>query len=155
MGIPTVHSLPLDRPRPVVQEFDGSSHTQLLDADLYQDLQALAKRQNVTMFMLLNSALATLISRYSRETDIVIGSPIANREDASLQPMIGFFVQLLCVAVECRQHLQSYYKQRVLFTQCTNISKYRLRSLLTSYNQAFKPYRFSKSCSCCNNDKAI
>ena len=96
-GIPTVHSLPLDRPRPAVQSYAGQLHTHMVNQNTMQQLQQLAREHDVTLYMVLSAAFATLISRYSGEQDIVIGSAIANREHAEVEGLIGFFINTLLV----------------------------------------------------------
>lgn len=93
--LPLVHSLPLDFPRPAAQSFEGSSHVHVLDRTLSDQLKALSLAQGTTLFMTLQTAFAVLLSRYSNETDIVMGMPIANRTQAELSPLIGFFVNTL------------------------------------------------------------
>ena len=94
-GIPSVHSLPLDKVRPAQQQFKGRIITRHFDVDLCKQLSHLAKVQDVTLFMLLESAFALLIARWSHEEDIVIGSPIAGRTQGQLESLIGFFVNTL------------------------------------------------------------
>jgi amino acid adenylation domain-containing protein len=94
-GLPTVHGLPLDRTRPPTPSYRGGIVNQRLSADIRQGLHAVAQSQGATLFMALNAAFACLLSRYSGECDIVIGSPIANRERAELAPLVGFFVNIL------------------------------------------------------------
>jgi amino acid adenylation domain-containing protein/non-ribosomal peptide synthase protein (TIGR01720 family) len=94
-NLPAVHNLPLDRPRPSIPSYRGGIVHRRLSAEIWQGLNALAQSHGVTLFMILNAAFATLLSRYSGETDIVIGSPIANREKAELAPLVGFFVNTL------------------------------------------------------------
>ncbi|UAA39457.1 non-ribosomal peptide synthase/polyketide synthase [Paraneptunicella aestuarii] len=93
--LPVVHGLPLDHPRPLVQSFKGASVHHTLDSELVESLYNLARGNQATLFMLLNAAFACLLSRYSGETDIVIGSPIANREQAEVAPLIGVFINNL------------------------------------------------------------
>ncbi len=94
-GLPLVHNLRLDHPRPAVADFVGSMVQHTLPIALKTGLNTLAKTQGVTLFMLLNSALACLLSRYSGVDDIVIGSPVANREQPEIAPLIGFFINTL------------------------------------------------------------
>ncbi|ASD68759.1 non-ribosomal peptide synthetase [Pseudoalteromonas piscicida] len=93
--LPDVHALPLDHPRPPVQSFDGSRVQFALEAQLSTQLKALAVEQNVTLFMLLHAAFSLLLSRYSDCTDIVIGTPVANRRQQELEGLIGCFVNTL------------------------------------------------------------
>jgi amino acid adenylation domain-containing protein len=99
-GIPAVHSLPLDRPRPAYQRFDGAVLRQEIDAELRDGLHRLATRGDASLFMVLQAALAALLSRWSGETDIVIGSPIAGRLHKDIEPLIGFFVNTLVLRTD-------------------------------------------------------
>ncbi|MBV8634310.1 MAG: amino acid adenylation domain-containing protein, partial [Burkholderiaceae bacterium] len=94
-GLPMVHSVPLDHARPPMQSFNGAVHETQIDAGTRQALQALCETQGATLFMGLHAAFSALLARYSNETDIVVGSPIANREQAEVAGLIGFFVNTL------------------------------------------------------------
>ena len=94
-GIPTVHRLPLDRARPAEQDFNGRTFSQHLDPGLRSQLNALAQEHGATLFMLLESAFALLLARWSHQDDVVIGTPIAGRTHSQLEPLIGFFVNTL------------------------------------------------------------
>ncbi|ACB75251.1 non-ribosomal peptide synthetase [Opitutus terrae] len=94
-GAPPVLKLPTDRPRPAVQSFRGGSHAFRLDGEITAQLQALSRRAGTTLFMTLEAAFAVLLSRYSDQPDIVVGTPIANRHRAEIEPLIGFFVNTL------------------------------------------------------------
>src|SRR5690606_28588644 len=72
---PAVHNLPLDYARPASQTFNGAWLEASLDNALLVQLQQLAEQHDVTLFMLLQTAFAVLVSRFSNETDIVMGSP--------------------------------------------------------------------------------
>ncbi|MEO1521594.1 MAG: amino acid adenylation domain-containing protein, partial [Cyanobacteria bacterium J06633_2] len=92
---PTVLELPTDYPRPPVQTFQGSVVPFQLDAELSHKLQTLSQQSGTTLFVTLLSAFAVLLYRYSQTEDIVIGSPIANRNRREIEPLIGFFVNTL------------------------------------------------------------
>ncbi len=94
-GIPPVHSLPLDKPRPAQQRFEGGTIERTLDGQLVAQLEKLAHSHRATLFMVLQSAFALLLGRWSRSDDVVMGSPIAGREHRDLDPLIGFFVNTL------------------------------------------------------------
>jgi hypothetical protein len=79
-GAPTLHSFPLDRPRPPVRSRRGDVVVQRLDADLTSRIALLARDADATLFMVLHAAFATLIGRYSGQSDVVIGTALANRE---------------------------------------------------------------------------
>ncbi|HEX3525463.1 MAG TPA: amino acid adenylation domain-containing protein, partial [Thermoanaerobaculia bacterium] len=94
-GLPLVHSLLLDRPRPARQGFVGGEHVQRLGSGLRERIEACCRESGVTLFIFLQAAFAVLLSRYSQETDIVMGSPIAGRVHRDVEPLIGFFVNTL------------------------------------------------------------
>ncbi|MCF2860486.1 amino acid adenylation domain-containing protein, partial [Pseudoalteromonas sp. SMS1] len=93
--IPPVHSLALDHPRPKKQTFAGAVHRSTTNALIYNEFKALYQKKGCTLFMGLHAAFSVLLSRYSNEVDIVVGSPIANREQAEVAGLIGFFVNTL------------------------------------------------------------
>ncbi|MDR7123189.1 condensation domain-containing protein, partial [Rheinheimera soli] len=117
--IPQIHSLPLDKVRPAQQTFNGKSHNMMVDSTLSGKLQQLCQREGVTLFMLMHSVFALLLSRYSGEQDIVVGSPIAGRAHQDVEPLIGFFVNTLVIRSKVNggqrfsEHLQMV-KQTVL-----------------------------------------
>ncbi len=87
--------LPFDYPRPSIQSTAGATLFVDLDEKLTNSLNALAKKEGVTLFMLLLASFKVLLSRYSGQQDISVGTPIANRTQADLEEMIGFFVNTL------------------------------------------------------------
>jgi len=95
--IPPVIELPLDRPRPAVQTFAGGSQSFQLSPEISQQLKAFSGQAGVTLFMTLLSAFGVLMHRYTHQEDIVIGSPIANRNRQEIEPLIGFFVNTLAL----------------------------------------------------------
>ena len=94
-GAPELLQLPTDRPRPNIQTHRGATQTFSLNIDLTQKLQTLSRESGTTLFMILQAAFATLLYRYSGQSDIVIGSPIANRHYSEIESLIGFFVNTL------------------------------------------------------------
>jgi amino acid adenylation domain-containing protein len=93
-GVPTLE-LPTDRPRPPVPSHRGAQRSTLLPTALVSEIQALGRKEGVTLFMTLLSAFQTLLYRYSGLTDIAVGSPIAGRPRSELEDLIGFFVNTL------------------------------------------------------------
>jgi natural product biosynthesis luciferase-like monooxygenase protein len=93
--LPVAHSLPLDHPRPAIQTFGGQTHYSNISRANHHALEQLCQAQGATLFMGLQAAFSVFLARYSNETDIVIGSPIANREQAEIAPLIGFFMNTL------------------------------------------------------------
>ncbi|MDK2594356.1 non-ribosomal peptide synthetase [Pseudoalteromonas obscura] len=88
---PSLHSLPLDRPRPVSQSYNTSVCVSELPSALLASLKQLAAKENCTLFMLIHAALSLVLMRYGRLNDLVIGTPVANRNQAELANMVGFF----------------------------------------------------------------
>lgn len=94
-GAPELLELPLDRPRPAQQTYRGGLVHFGVEADLAGKLTALFREAEATPFMGFYAAFAVLLSRYARQDDLVIGSPISHRRRAELEPLIGFFVNTL------------------------------------------------------------
>ncbi|WJY14205.1 condensation domain-containing protein [Pectobacteriaceae bacterium CE90] len=99
-GAPPVHSVPLDFPRPLKQRFQGGAHHTVIAPAWVSRLETLCHQHNATLFMGLHAIFSVLLARYSGEKDIVTGTPIANRERAELETMIGFFVNTLALRVD-------------------------------------------------------
>ena len=93
--VPPLLELPTDRPRPPVQSYRGAHETLLLSESLSRSLKELSRREGATLFMTLLAAFATLLYRYSGQRDILVGTPIANRNRAETEGLIGFFVNTL------------------------------------------------------------
>ncbi|MGH8241032.1 MAG: condensation domain-containing protein, partial [Steroidobacteraceae bacterium] len=104
-GAETQLELPTDRPRPAVQSYRGATVTMMLDAQLSTKLRALARRHEVTLFMVLYAAWAILLSRLSGQEDVLIGSPIANRQRPETEGLIGVFVNTLVLRATVRGDL--------------------------------------------------
>ena len=92
---PDLLQLPTDYPRPTVQTYQGRTVRFSLNTDLTTKLQTLSRNSSTTLFMTLYAAFSTLLYRYSGQSAIVIGSPIANRNRSEIEPLIGFFVNTL------------------------------------------------------------
>ena len=103
--LPQVHNLPLDFERPAHNTFNGAAHHFQLDNDTLKQLNAIALENKTTLFMLIHAAFAILLSRYSNSTDIVVGTPVANRLQKELEPLIGFFVNTLVLRADCANNL--------------------------------------------------
>ncbi|MEU2142678.1 condensation domain-containing protein, partial [Nocardia rhamnosiphila] len=99
-GVPDQLDLPADRPRPAVQSFTGGRVEVAVDAEIHAGLQRVAREQNATLFMVVHSALAVLLSRLSGTDDITIGTPVAGRGEQALDDLIGMFVNTLVFRTE-------------------------------------------------------
>ncbi|WP_248141655.1 non-ribosomal peptide synthetase [Burkholderia gladioli] len=97
---PVLLALPGDRPRPPQQTFAGAAVPVLIDAELTQGLKRLGHRHGTTLFMTLLAAWAAVLARLSGQDDLVIGTPVANRNRIELEPLIGFFVNTLALRID-------------------------------------------------------
>ncbi|MBH9643658.1 amino acid adenylation domain-containing protein [Burkholderia vietnamiensis] len=128
---PDVIALPTDRPRPAIQQFRGAVLPFRLDRDRAGGLRALARASGTSTYMVVLAAYALLLSRYSNQQDLVIGSPIANRRSSMTEPLIGFFANMLALRVDLsgnpsfgellarvkRVALDAYSRQEIPFEQ--------------------------------------
>jgi amino acid adenylation domain-containing protein len=92
---PPALELPATKPRQSAQTYDGATISFKIPDPLYGAVNALSKRENVTPFMILLAAFQTLLGRYTGKQDIIVGSPIANRDLPEVEPLIGFFVNTI------------------------------------------------------------
>lgn len=98
--MPPFLELPGDRPRPRELSYRGSTLNVSLSKALTEELRVLSQREGVTLYMILLAAFQTLLYRYTGQTDIVVGSPIANRQNTEIESLIGFFVNTLVLRVD-------------------------------------------------------
>ncbi len=99
-GAPPLLELPTDRPRPVRQTFQGSIERALIPKDLTDEIQALSRNESVTLFMTLLAGFQALLSRYSGQTDVCVGSPNAHRIRRDTEPVIGLFMNMLALRTD-------------------------------------------------------
>ena len=92
---PRLLDLPTDYPRPAKQSYQGGREEYDLNQELTQKLKSLSQQQGVSLFMTLLTAFNILLSRYSRQEDLCIGTGIANRTHSDTEKLIGFFVNTL------------------------------------------------------------
>ena len=87
----SVLNLPTDRPRSAVQTFRGAVHKFTIPKAIAEEIAQLSQREKATLFMTLLAAFKTLLYRYTGQEDILVGSPIANRNRREIEELIGFF----------------------------------------------------------------
>ena len=92
---PPLLELPTDKSRPPIQSYRGAYETLVLSESLSWSLNELSRREGATLFMTLLAAFSALLYRYSGQRDILIGTPIANRNRAETESLIGFFINML------------------------------------------------------------
>ncbi|HKV39285.1 MAG TPA: amino acid adenylation domain-containing protein [Blastocatellia bacterium] len=101
-GAPPLLELPADRPRPATPAFRAGYHQLQITAELSGMLNVVSRRERVTLFMTLLAGFQVILSRYSGQGDIVVGTPIAGRRRAELEGLIGLFVNTLALRIEMR-----------------------------------------------------
>ncbi|MET0398352.1 MAG: amino acid adenylation domain-containing protein [Longimicrobiaceae bacterium] len=99
-GAPPLLELPAARPRPTVQRHRGASRALHLPAGLSDAVRALGREEGTTPFMTLLAAFAALLARYTGETDVVVGTPIAGRNRPETEGMIGYFLNTLALRTD-------------------------------------------------------
>ncbi|TCP54482.1 non-ribosomal peptide synthase protein (TIGR01720 family)/amino acid adenylation domain-containing protein [Tumebacillus sp. BK434] len=91
-GASLVLDLPTDHPRTADQEYKGARHYFKIPQELFQDLKALARQENATANMITMAAYKVLLHRYTGQPDIIIGTPLANRDKVELENVFGYFL---------------------------------------------------------------
>lgn len=99
-NLPPVLTLPTDNPRPAVQSLRGARQTLILPQSLTEALKSLSQKEGVTLFMVLLAAFKTLLYRYTGQTDLVVGTPIANRNQIETENLLGCFINTLVLRTD-------------------------------------------------------
>jgi natural product biosynthesis luciferase-like monooxygenase protein/amino acid adenylation domain-containing protein len=92
--------LPTDHVRPAVQTYRGATQELICPPALSEEIRAIGRQENVTLFMVLLAAFQVLLARYTGQSDISVGTPIANRRHAEIEGVIGFFVNTLVMRTD-------------------------------------------------------
>lgn len=96
-GLPAVHSLPLDKPRAKMKVSKGEIYTTYIESEANSQIIHLAKKHNLSVFTVIHSMFAYVLSRWQGTDDVVVGVPFAGREHHQLNSLIGFFVNTLVI----------------------------------------------------------
>ncbi|WAN69720.1 amino acid adenylation domain-containing protein [Moorena producens JHB] len=104
-GVPPLLELPYDRPRPPIETFRGGRESFKLSAELTHKLHNLSQKSGCTLFMTLLAAWSSLLYRYSGQSDILVGTPIANRNRREIEPLMGFFVNTLVMRTQFPENI--------------------------------------------------
>jgi amino acid adenylation domain-containing protein len=99
-GLPSALELPASRPRPASPSFLGDQVTIELSPALLASLRRLARDENVTLFMVLHSAVASLLARMGAGTDIPLGTPVSNRPEERFEHVVGFFANTIVLRAD-------------------------------------------------------
>lgn len=119
--LPTLN-FPIDQSRPTVPTYQGKTKRFTLPSTLTQSLLTLSQEMHVTLFMTLLTAFQILLFRYTGQTDIVVGTPIANRTLSEIEPLIGFFVNNLVLRTDLSQN--PTVRELLQRVQATTIAAY-------------------------------
>ncbi|AYA40117.1 non-ribosomal peptide synthetase [Xenorhabdus nematophila] len=144
--LPLVHELPLDYARPQKLDTSSTTHTQKIPIETVNQLKRLAADSNATLFMLLHTAFAVMLSRYSDNPDVVTGTPITSRPTQKLESLIGCFLNTLVLRLDCiptltfnellerakQVHLDAQHNQTIPF-------ELLVEKLLSEQGTAFTP----------------
>ncbi|MGW7689423.1 non-ribosomal peptide synthase/polyketide synthase [Streptomyces asiaticus] len=98
--LPEELSLPFDRPRPATSSYEGDRITFEVPSGLYEELMRIARERRASLFMVVQTALSTLLTRLGAGTDIPLGTAIAGRTDDALDDLVGFFVNTLVLRTD-------------------------------------------------------
>ncbi|MDP4196834.1 MAG: amino acid adenylation domain-containing protein, partial [Bacteroidota bacterium] len=127
LGAPEIINLPFDHPRPSVQTYNGSSFSFTIEEKLAETLRKISVKENSTLFMTLLSAFNILLYRYSGQTDIVVGTPVANRNSSEVEKLIGFFVNT--IALRSRIDPNMTFNEVLYQLRKTTVDAYQYQNL--------------------------
>ncbi|HEU4597299.1 MAG TPA: amino acid adenylation domain-containing protein, partial [Pyrinomonadaceae bacterium] len=97
---PTLLNLPTDYPRPATMSYRGGQSSRTLAGELASRLRSLCRGQDATLYMALMAAFQTLLRRYTGQDEIVVGTPIANRQQSQTEQLVGLFANTLALRTD-------------------------------------------------------
>lgn len=104
-GAPTVLELATDKPRPAVQSFRGATELFLLHGNMLEQLKALGRQEQATLFMILLAGFVGLLHRYTGKDDVLVGTPISGRTHSETENLIGCFLNTVILRAQFREDL--------------------------------------------------
>ena len=144
---PELLELPADRARPSEASYRGASEKFLLSEELSAKLKQLSRREGVTLFMSLLAGFQLLLARYSGQSEIAVGTPVAGRNEVELEDLIGVFINTLAIRVAVDGNLTV----RELLGRVRNARWVRMRTRICRLRNWSKryilrgPYHISRS----------
>ncbi|HEY4595053.1 MAG TPA: condensation domain-containing protein, partial [Thermoanaerobaculia bacterium] len=136
-GAPAGLDLPTDFPRPAVQTFNGAVRSAELPL---AELRAFCRREGVTLFMVLLAGFDALLARYSGQEDVLVGSPVANRNRIETEGLIGFFVNTLVLRLRLGEAVS--FRELLLQVRETTLAAYGFQDLpFETLVEELKPQR--------------
>ncbi|HEX7648317.1 MAG TPA: amino acid adenylation domain-containing protein, partial [Noviherbaspirillum sp.] len=139
-GAPALLALPTDRPRPAVQSHRGATVPFTVPTEAMKAIARLGEQTQCTLFMILTAAFNVLLARYSRQSDICIGTAVAHRNRPEVEPLIGLFVNTL--VLRSRVELQMDFKDLLQQVRNTALSAYAHQDVpFEQLVEALKPVR--------------
>ena len=118
-------NMPTNNPRPSSHSFDGSNYHAKLTKDVFEKINNVSKELNITPYMLLLSCFYMLLSKYSSQDDIVVGTPIVGRELPELSNVLGMFVNTLALRNNINSNLTFVDFTKIIKENCLNAFKYQ------------------------------
>ena len=130
LGVPALLDLPFSKSRPAQQTSEGATLIVTLDPDLTKGLRQLATRSNTSFYLLMLTIFATLLYRYTGQTDICLGSPITGRKRREEESVVGLFLNML--PARCTMDSRESFNQLLKRTSS---------AILTDFEQSDVPFQ--------------
>ena len=125
--LPPLLELPIDKPRPAIQTYNGANFSLQIDKKLSDSVKNLSLNEGLTLYMTLLSAFQVLLHRYSNQESIVVGTAIANRNRKDIENIIGFFVNMLAIRSDLSEEIT--IKELLMQVRNTTLEAYAHQDL--------------------------